>query len=318
MAKPESYNPFKIALSLLQEKLDLANIPMVTDKKDNSLISSLEEGFDCDKLKAWLVQYQKNDFKPQRTKEQMSAYEVLQCLRQSYYNRLGAMYDDTRLGQYPFSTIKATMGGIIEQLVLSMYNQIKGGSKWRNSVRINWETNKELGTLYPMNMLIDGITFDEDIICDIKFTDQADDFHCKQIKLYALAWEHMYNRKVRFGEVIYINSTMNVITKKRFQIDGEVRDVEFPALINRIKYYDSCLRNKTLPDTEPHNCNFCVYEKLCATSSKGGQVESSNSLGNKLPETTINLVIDKSTEKKGTEIKMSNHPVPDKNIKILL
>lgn len=321
MAKEATYNPYKQALNMLQEKLDLDKIPLVKSFKDNKLISLIEEGFDSDRLKKWLTNFQRNGFKPHRTIKQMSGYEILQCPRQSYYNRVNALYDQSKVAQYPFSTIKATMGNIIEQLVLSMYNQTEG-TKFRNGVNIHWKTNEEFGTLYPIAGVIDGLSYDEDIILDVKFTDQYDDFHMQQVKLYALAWEHINKKEcIRFCEVVYVNSLMNSITKKRISIDDEIRKQEFPIIIDRIKSYDSHLRNNTLPNAEPHNCNFCVYESICKTNSKGGQVDLISSSDTKLPNQPTTMVIDKPTEpkvNKGTEIKMDNHPKPDKNIKILL
>ena len=330
MAKP-SYNPYKQALTLLQDKLNLDNIPMITDKKVPKLESIRETviGFDSDILKEWLTGFQKSQFKKHRTIPQMSAYEVLQCSRQSWYNRNNYDYDESRLGKYPFSSIKAVMGGIIEQLILSMYNQIDGAMKFRNSVELRWECQKELGTMYPLAMLVDGISYDESVILDVKFTDQADPFHFEQVKLYAMAWEKKHNKQcIKYLEVVYLNSLMNAITIRRIDVTDEMRLVQYPKLISRIQEYDKHLREKTLPNGEEHACNFCVYENICKTTGKEqvGQREYEEYTINiktrdmLVPEPFTYRKKIVSDEIKGTKIKPENHaqPKPVNKIKILL
>lgn len=258
------YNPYSVALSLLNETLDAKNIPIVSNIRSANLSESKPiEGFDADVLKSWLVDYQRNSFKTKRTQANYNAYEVLSCPRQMYYLRQGAPYDSSKIAQYPYSTIKACLGEVVEKLLLSMFNQTSG-TKWRNGIRMNWDTVTEYGLQYPFNMVIDGISYDEDIILDCKFTDQMDDFHVNQVKLYALAWENIYKKQcVKYVEVIYLNSSINNVTRRRIPIDEEVRKNEFPKIIDRIKTYDYNLRNNILPLPEKHNCNFCVYQPLC-------------------------------------------------------
>lgn len=259
------YNPYAVALSLLTETLSNENIPLVTSTKNANLSPSKPiEGFDSDVLKTWLVNYQKENFKSKRSLKQYNAYEVLSCPRQMYYLRQGAPYDINKSGgQYPFSTIKACLGEVVEKLLLSIYNQTEG-TKWRNGIHMTWETDKELGLMYPMKMVIDGMSYDEDIILDCKFTDTMDDFHINQVKLYAMAWESINKKQcVKYVEVIYLNSSINNVNRRRIAIDDEVRNIEFPNMIKRIQLYDYNLKNHILPEPEKHNCNFCVYSKLC-------------------------------------------------------
>jgi len=310
MAKEQTYNPYKHALTLLQEQLDLSKIPMVTAQKQPGLINLPDIGFDVDSLKKWLTNFQRNGFKPKRTIKQFNGYEIFQCMRQSYYMRMGAPYDMSKIAQYPFSTIKATMGTIIEQLLLSMHNQAEG-TKFRNGIHLHWKTNEEFGTLFPIAMVVDGISYDETVMLDVKFTDQYDDMHLKQVKLYILAWKHVYKKLVKFAEVVYVNGAMNAITKRRFEINDEVQNIEFPATIERIKTYDKCLRNMTLPTAEPHNCNFCAYEKACQENLN--KFDSDDPMGSK--NEPVKIISDK---KDSSQIKIENHPVPDANIKILI
>lgn len=295
----QKYNPYSVALSLLTETLESKNIPLVNNSINTNLSPSKPiEGFDSDVLKQWLVNYQRENTKTKRTYKQYNAYEVLSCPRQMYYLRQGAPYDGNKIAQYPYSTIKASMGEVVEKLLLSMYNQCSS-TKWRNGVRLNWNP-VQFGLQYPFNMVIDGISYNEDIILDCKFTDTPDDFHINQVKLYALAWEEMYHKEcIKYVEVIYLNSAINSVTRRREAITEETRKNEFPKIIDRIRLYDYNLRNHILPEPEKHNCNFCLYQEICKRNENYVDCQQA-----------INIAQDKPV--KETEIKIQEN-MPSQN-----
>ena len=331
----KKYNPYEQALCLLTEQLDLNKIKLITDKKDAESFSVPEEGFNVDILKAWLKKTEVDSFRPQRTIKQYCGYEILQCLRKSYYLRQGAEADISKIGQYPFSKIKAVMGNIVERLLLSMYNECVS-TKYINDVKIKWNTDKELGLLFPFVGAIDGLSYDKETMLDVKFTNQYDEFHIRQVKLYMLAYQRMKKRKnlFKFGEVVYINSDMNAITTKRFTVDDYVKYTEWPLIEERMKYYDNCIRENIIPNAEKGGCNFCVYENLCKANDNTVVRQSVDVKGNSISnqkEKHQAVVISKSKPKKTmkelkkewTEIKLKNHPTKiepelDSNLKILL
>ena len=331
-----TYNPYKISLALLTNELkDTYDIPLITPDKIPNIKSKLDEGFDTDVLKDWLRDFQKKSHQPKREKPQYSGYEILQCLRQSYFLRQGEAIDKSVIGKYPFSSIKASMGNIVEQLLLSMYNQANG-TKYQNDVWVKWPTDKLYGTQFPVLGKIDGLSYDADTILDVKFTDREDVMHQNQVKLYIQAWEDITGKKTfKYGEVIYINSQMNSITKTRFEINDEVREVEFPAMVKRIKYYSDCLVNNVIPEADHKGCTFCPYKQPCIQANMQASDSQDNQRDNNIPNINTNDVTvsyqrgkDKPIESKnpkkskedinGPEIKFKQHPKPDNNIKILL
>lgn len=296
------FNPYAVALSLLTETLESENIPLVDNKKQPEYTSIPEEGFNCDKLKTWLTDYQRSNTKTKRTLKNYNAYEVLQCPRQSYYLRQGAPFDGKHIAKYPYSTIKASMGEVVEKLLLSIYNQVNG-TKWRNGVRLNWNP-VSYGLQYPFNMVIDGISYDEDIILDCKFTDTPDDFHINQVKLYAMAWEEMYHKNsMRYVEVIYLNSSMNSINVRREAITDETRQIHFENTKKRIQLYDYNLKNNILPEPEKHNCNFCLYQSICKKNE------------NYIDCQKVTDIQKPSKELTETELKLTNIKTPSKDEK---
>ena len=309
----QKYNPYSIALSLLTETLTKDNIPLVSNNINPTLSNSIpEEGFDSDKLKEWLVNYQRNNTKTKRTYRQYNAYEVLSCPRQMYYLRQGAPYDGNRIAQYPYSTIKASMGEVVEKLLLSMYNQCDG-TKWRNGIRLNWNP-VSYNLQYPFNIVIDGLSYNEDVILDCKFTDTPDDFHINQVKLYALAYEEMMKKEcIKFIEVIYLNSSMNTITRRREAITDETRKNEFPNIINRIQRYDYCLRNHVLPDPEKHNCNFCLYESICKRNENYVDCQKAINIGQDKPNNETELKLPQESNTSNNTQQTTN----DNNLTIL-
>ena len=332
----KTYNPYKISLALLTNELkETYGIPMVSPKKISEFKSKIDEGFNTDILKDWLRDFQKKQYKPKRIKPQYSGYEILQCLRQSYFLRQGLEIDPANIGKYPFSPIKASMGNIVEQLVLSMYNQTNG-TKYRNDVWVKWPTDKLYKTQFPFSGKIDGLAYNDESLLDIKFMDKEDEMHKNQVKLYIQAWEDITGKKTfKFGEVIYINSQMNSITKVRFDIDDHVRNVEFPAMIKRIKYYSDCLVNKVIPEAEHKGCTFCHYKHHCIKANMSVSTNRKDSVDNNIPDVkssdvtisyqrgkTVPIINENGKKSKeeinGSEIKFKQHPVPDNNIKILL
>jgi len=334
----KQYNPYEQALCMLTEQLDLNKIKLITDKKDPDDFSIPEKGFDVDILKAWLKKTEVESFRPQRSIKQYCGYEILQCLRKSYYLRQGAEADMSKIGQYPFSKIKAVMGNIVERLLLSMYNECVS-TKYINDVKIKWNTDKELGLLYPFVGAIDGLSYDKETMLDVKFTNQYDDFHIRQVKLYMLAYQRMKKRKnlFQFGEVVYINSEMNAITTRRFDVNDNVKYKEWPLIEDRMKYYDNCLRENIIPTPEKGSCNFCVYEKLCKANDNTIIRQMVSDEGNNIVDQKDKgqaVIVSESKPKKSmkelkkewTEMKMKFHPRPqedenkkdDSNLKILL
>ena len=315
----ETYNPYKIALSLLQSKLKENDIPIITNKQDPNLISVPEEGFEVDKLKGYLFNYQRQNHSSHRTTKSYSTYELIQCLRKSFYLRNNAPVNVTHIGLYPLSSLKAIMGHVVEKMILSMYNQTSG-TKFRNDVKLKWDMDKELGVLYPFSGVIDAISYDEDIISDVKFTDSPSQEHLEQVITYGYVWEKLYKKQcVKSVEVIYVNSMLNGITTKKYIIDDDIRKSKFIEIEDRIKYYDNCLRSKVLPEAEKTKCDFCPYDGICGTTNfitgnvikDNDDIQISNS-DNKLDSGDLK-------EKKGVQIKMENHHrKPSTNIKILI
>lgn len=270
----EKNNLYKIILNVLKEELDKNNIPIVetyknnhdsniSEKNNENIITSsyINNGFNIEKFTKYLKEVQIKNFNNKRTIKQMSAYEILSCLRKSYFDRNNIDdFDKEKIDQYPYSFMKSTLGKIIEVMILSLYNESKD-IKFYNDIKLTWQTDKELNTLYPVSVCLDAINENEDTILDVKYTDTYDDFHIWQVKFYALVWEKVKNKKINFVEVLYVNNNINNISKKRIQITDEIRNTDFIYLINRIKYYDNCLRNNIIPEIENKNCHFCIYEK---------------------------------------------------------
>lgn len=313
------YNPYKIALTLLQKKLKEEDIPLISKKIDEKLISIPEEGFDVNKLKTFLHDYQKKGIVKQRTTKSYNAYEIIQCLRKSYYLRMGAPVNPATSGIYPFSTIKATVGGIVEKLILSFYNQAEG-TKFRNDVDLKWDMDKEWGTLYPFYGVIDALSYDNTVLGDVKFTNVMDPLHLEQVLLYMCIFEAKEKAQTfKQAEIIYVNSDMNAITTKKYVIDDDMRKTKFLAIKDRILYYDHCLKEKALPQEEKKKCDFCPYELICGQTNFSTEVELNGKPNIQLPNSETQPKGDSLKENKGTELKIGNHTKkPDSNIKILL
>jgi hypothetical protein len=313
-----SYDPYKKALSLLQDKLVLEDIDIVKENKDEKLISLFGEGFNVERLKDYLIKFQLNKFKVKRTSKNYSGYEVLQCLRKSYYNRQGIIPDKGNVAQYPYSIIKAVMGCVVEELLFSMYNQCEG-TKYRNGVELKLDIDKKWGTLFPFYGVADGITYDHEIISDVKFSDNMDPFHKEQLYLYASIYEAIRGEKcIKKLENIYINSNLNSVSVMTYEYNDDIRETKERYFKERIMYLDNCLRNKTLPGPEKDKCNFCPYLNTCEGRSKPEQVDSKESLGIQDTKNKDNMLEEGYQEtKKGTQLKIDNHP-KETDIKILL
>jgi len=313
------YNPYKIALTLLQKKLKEEDIPLVSKKIDDKLVSIPEDGFDVSKLKSFLTDYQRKGLVKQRTTKQYNAYELIQCLRKSYYLRIGAPINASGTGIYPFSTIKATVGGIVEKLILSFYNQVEG-VKFRNDVELKWEMDKEWGTLFPFSGVIDALSYDNTILADVKFTNLMDPLHLEQVLIYICILEAKEKANTfKHAEIIYVNSDMNAITTKKYVVDDELRKTKFVAIKDRILYYDHCLKENVLPKEEKTKCDFCPYELICGQTNFSTEAQLPDNSDIQLPKGDKQPKGDSLKENKGTEIKVGNHvKKPDSNIKILL
>ncbi len=315
----EEYNPYKIALTLLQKKLKEEDVPLITKKIEEGLVSIPEEGFDVNKLRQVLFNHQRKGIVKQRTSKNYNAYEIIQCLRKSYYLRMGAPCNVTTAGIYPFSSIKSTIGGIVEKLILSFYNQ-GNGTKFRNDVELRWPMDKEWGTLYPFWGVIDALSYDDTVLADVKFTNSTDPLHLEQVLLYILIMEAKEKKNTfKSAEIIYINSDMNAITTKKYVVDDELRSTKFVQIKDRILYYDHCLKNKVLPKEEKNKCSFCPYDLICGETNFTTEADSTDGVNIQLPKEEIQSKGDSLKENKGTELKLGNHPkAPDTKIKILL
>jgi hypothetical protein len=313
-----SYDPYKKALSLLQDKLVLEDIPLINDKQDKKMISLFGEGFNIEKFKNYLTSLQKDKFKVKRTSKNYSGYEILQCLRKSYYNRQGVEPDEGNIAQYPYSIIKAITGCVVEPLLLSLYNQCQG-TKYRNGVELKFDIDKTWGTLYPFYGVADGITYDHEIISDVKFCDNVDTFHKEQLYLYAFIYESIRQEKcIKRLENIYINSNLNTVTVLVYDYDEGIRASKADYFKERILHLDKSLKEKSIPNPEKDKCDFCPYFKTCNGNSKPAQVDSNGSLGIQDTKNKDNMLKEGYEEnKKGTQLKIENHP-KEPNLKILL
>lgn len=311
------FNPYKIALNLLDKELKSMEISPVSKVSDSKKISLPGEGFNVDKLKNFLCDYQKKGFKKQRTIDQFSAYEIFQCLRKSYYLRQGVEPDPGSIIQYPFATIKASMGNVVEKFLLSIYNEIPNGTKFRNDVDLIWDTRKALGTkISRFSGKIDGLAYDDSVILDAKFTNDESQSHLDQLFIYGMILEELRGKEcVQAIEVLYLNSDMNSVTIKRFNIDREAREKEFLYFKRRIKLYDDMLTNKHIPPAESHKCSFCPYKITCENAGSSTANDLSNKDNIQIPNNKNKL---NSDSLKGTKMNLSKHVQSDTEIKILI